>query len=69
MDGLTAISEIRKAESAAGRPRHPIVVLSANSAPTDVEASHLAGADAHLGKPIRPDVLLNALAEATGGRA
>jgi CheY-like chemotaxis protein/nitrogen-specific signal transduction histidine kinase len=69
MDGLTAIAEIRKAESAAGRSRHPIVVLSANSAPTDVEASHLAGADAHLGKPIRPEVLLNALAEATAEKA
>jgi signal transduction histidine kinase/ActR/RegA family two-component response regulator len=68
MDGLTAIAEIRKAETASGRGRRPIVVLSANSAPTDVEASHLAGADGHLGKPIRPDVLLTALAEAAAPR-
>jgi CheY-like chemotaxis protein len=69
MDGLTAIAAIRRAEAAAGRPRRPIVVLSANSAPADVEASHLAGADGHLGKPIRPDVLLAALAEATTEKA
>jgi signal transduction histidine kinase/ActR/RegA family two-component response regulator len=68
MDGLAAIEEIRRAEAAAGKPRRPIVVLSANSAPSDVAASHQAGADGHLGKPIRPDVLLSALAEATAPR-
>ena len=65
MDGLTAITEIRRAEAAGGRPRRPIDVLSANSSAADVEASHRAGADGHLGKPIRPDVLLAAYAEAT----
>ena len=65
MDGLTAIAEIRKAEARTGRPRSPIVVLSANDAPADVEASHLAGADGHLGKPIRPEALLAALAGVT----
>ncbi|MFI4935521.1 MAG: ATP-binding protein [Caulobacterales bacterium] len=63
MDGLTAIREIRKAEGE-GRPRRPIIVLSANSSPDDVAASRQAGADGHLGKPIRADVLLSALAQA-----
>jgi signal transduction histidine kinase/ActR/RegA family two-component response regulator len=63
MDGLTAIREIRQAEATGGLPRRPIIVLSANSAPADLAASRLAGADGHLGKPIRAEVLLNALAE------
>jgi signal transduction histidine kinase/ActR/RegA family two-component response regulator len=63
MDGLTAIREIRQAEATGGHPRRPIIVLSANSAPSDLAASRLAGADGHLGKPIRAEVLLNALAE------
>jgi signal transduction histidine kinase/FixJ family two-component response regulator len=65
MDGLAAIAEIRRSEAAGGRPRRPILVLSANDAPADVEASRQAGADGHLGKPIRPDALLAALARAT----
>jgi CheY-like chemotaxis protein len=69
MDGLAAIAEIRGWEAAGGRPRRPILVLSANDAPADVEASRRAGADGHLGKPIRPDALLAALAQATDGRS
>jgi CheY-like chemotaxis protein len=61
MDGLSAIAAIREAELAEGRARRPIVVLSANTAAEDVEASLAAGADGHLGKPIRPDALLSAL--------
>ena len=69
MDGLAAIAEVRKSEAVGARPRRPILVLSANDAPADVEASRQAGADGHLGKPIRADALLAALAQATGGRA
>jgi signal transduction histidine kinase/FixJ family two-component response regulator len=68
MDGLAAIAGIRKSEAVGGRPRRPILVLSANDAPADIEASRRAGADGHLGKPIRPEVLLAALAQATGDR-
>jgi signal transduction histidine kinase/ActR/RegA family two-component response regulator len=64
MDGLTAIREIRRAEHDAVRPRRPIIVLSANASAEDVAASRVAGADGHLGKPIRPEVLLAALAQA-----
>jgi CheY-like chemotaxis protein len=65
MDGLSAIREIRRAERDGGQPRRPIIVLSANSGPDDLEASRVAGADGHLGKPIRADVLLGALAQVT----
>jgi len=64
MDGLTAIREIRRNEHDAIRPRRPIIVLSANSSAEDVAASRVAGADGHLGKPIRPEALLAALAQA-----
>ena len=67
MDGLTAIGEIRRAERERGRPRRPIIVLSANSAPDDVAASRAAGADGHLGKPIEAETLLTELAQATSG--
>ncbi len=67
MDGLAAIRLIRRTEAEAGAPRLPIIVLSANSSEDDLVASHAAGADAHLGKPIRADALLSAMMEATGG--
>ena len=67
MDGLAAIRLIRRTEAEAGAPRLPIIVLSANSSEDDLAASEAAGADAHLGKPIRADALLSAMIEATGG--
>ncbi|MBS0410573.1 MAG: response regulator [Proteobacteria bacterium] len=67
MDGLEAIRVIRGAEASAGGPRLPIIVLSANTSEDDLAASEAAGADAHLGKPIRADALLSAMIEATGG--
>lgn len=67
MDGLAAIRAIRAAEASAGAPRLPIIVLSANSSRDDLAASSAAGADGHLGKPIRAETLLTAMMEATGG--
>ncbi len=67
MDGLAAIRIIRRTEAEARAPRLPIIVLSANSSEDDLAASEAAGADAHLGKPIRADALLSAMMEATGG--
>ena len=70
MDGLTAIRAIREAETAFGRARIPIVVLSANTGPEDRRASAEAGADGHIGKPIRADELLETIGGAgrRGGR-
>ena len=64
MDGLAAIRAIRAAEAASGRPRTPVIVLSANTSPQDRRASAEAGADGHIGKPIRAGDLIAALSEA-----
>ena len=60
MDGLTAIRAIRKAEGP-GLPRAPIIVISANTSPDDLRASDAAGADRHIGKPIRAEALFDAI--------
>jgi CheY-like chemotaxis protein len=60
MDGLDAIRAIRKAEGS-GLPRAPIIVISANTSPTDREASAQAGADLHIGKPLRAEELFAAI--------
>ena len=60
MDGLTAIRAIRKAEGP-GLPRAPIIVISANTSPEDLQSSAAAGADGHIGKPIRAEALFEAI--------
>ncbi len=62
MDGLDAIRAIRRAEGA-GLPRAPIIVISANTAPGDLEASKAAGADRHIAKPVRAEALFEAISE------
>jgi CheY-like chemotaxis protein len=64
MDGLSAIREIRRRERAVQRPGAPIVVVSANCAPEDVAAARVAGAQAHVAKPISMGRLFAALAAA-----
>ena len=57
MDGLQASREIRTLETEFTRPRTPLIVLSANTSPDDRQATADAGADGHIGKPIRADEL------------
>ena len=64
MDGLTAIRTIRAHEAAGGRPRTPIMMLSANAMPEHVAASLAAGADDHVAKPITPPRLIAAVEKA-----
>ena len=64
MDGLSAIRAMRAEELAHGRPRMPMIVLSANVMPEHLAASKAAGADAHIGKPIRAHDLIAAIANA-----
>ena len=64
MDGLTAIREIRRREAVEGRARLPLVVLSANVMSEDVAASTAAGADGHIGKPIRTEELVEVVSRA-----
>lgn len=58
MDGFSAVREIRAGEARSGRPRTPILMLSANALPQHVEEARGAGADGHLSKPITADRLL-----------
>lgn len=61
MDGLSAVSEIRRLEAAGGQARRPIVMLTANAGEEHVKASLAAGADRHLQKPITAATLFGAL--------
>jgi CheY-like chemotaxis protein len=68
-DGLSAIRAIRAEERALGRARTPAIVLSANTSPEDRAASAAAGADGHIGKPIRVEALFAALDAALNPQA
>jgi len=52
MDGVTAVRTIRALEAELGRPKTPIIMVSANAHPHDVHESQSAGADAHVAKPV-----------------
>ena len=61
MDGLTATREIRRLEREGGRPSAPVIIVSANCQPEDVEAGIAAGAELHLSKPVQVHALIDAL--------
>ncbi|KQY75305.1 ATP-binding protein [Brevundimonas sp. Root1423] len=61
MDGLTATRAIRELEQSQGRPRTPLIMLSANAMAKHVQDAADAGADAHLAKPITPGTLMQAI--------
>jgi PAS domain S-box-containing protein len=61
MDGLEATRRIRELETAAGRGASPVIMLTANALPEHVAASHAAGADRHLEKPVTLAGLLEAM--------
>lgn len=63
MDGLTATRALRAFEQQLGLAAVPIVALTANAGKEDVEASRLAGCNAHLSKPISKRMLLKAIEE------
>ncbi|CAN5855623.1 hypothetical protein BH11MYX2_BH11MYX2_26700 [soil metagenome] len=63
MDGLTATRLIREWEGANGRPPTPIVALTASALKGDREKCLAAGCTAFLTKPIKQDVLLQAIKE------
>ncbi len=64
MDGLSATRAIRAREAELGLPRLPIVVLSANTMREHVAASAEAGADDHIGKPVRAELLMKTVLRA-----
>jgi signal transduction histidine kinase/ActR/RegA family two-component response regulator len=53
MDGLTAVRTIRAAEGPSGRPRSPIIALTADVMSHHVENYRRAGVDAVVAKPIQ----------------
>jgi CheY-like chemotaxis protein len=61
MDGLTAIRAIRALERERGGARTPIVSLTADAMPQQVDAVLAAGADLHVSKPITGESLFCAL--------
>ncbi len=61
MDGLTVTRELRRLEAQAARPRTPVVALTANAFPSDVQASLEAGCDHHLPKPFTRDMLVGTI--------
>jgi signal transduction histidine kinase/CheY-like chemotaxis protein len=63
MDGLTATREIRRFEREVGRPREPVIIVSANCQPEHVRLGEEAGAQRHLGKPVRAQQLLQTLSD------
>ncbi|HEY2658763.1 MAG TPA: ATP-binding protein [Caulobacteraceae bacterium] len=64
LDGLSATAALRSLERETNRPRTPVIMLTANALDEHVRASHAAGADEHLSKPIRADALVQAIARA-----
>lgn len=64
LDGLSATALLREFERAHGLPRTPVIMLTANALDEHVRASHDAGADQHLSKPIRAAALIEAIIEA-----
>jgi signal transduction histidine kinase/AmiR/NasT family two-component response regulator len=63
LDGLAATEAFRRFEREAGRPRTPVIMLTANAMDEHVRASLAAGADRHLSKPIRAEDLLQAMVQ------
>jgi PAS domain S-box-containing protein len=61
MDGFTATRRIRELELSRGTKRLPIIALTANVMSEDREKCLAAGMDAHLGKPIEPAQVIEAL--------
>ncbi|MDR7230380.1 PAS domain S-box-containing protein [Caulobacter sp. BE264] len=69
MDGLAAIAEIRRREREAQGRRIPIISLTANAMPHQVQACLEAGADLHLAKPVSIQGLFATLSAALEARA
>jgi len=57
LDGLQATIAIRQAEQVSGRPRLPIVAMTAHAMAADRERCLAAGMDGFVSKPIRPNEL------------
>ena len=66
MDGLTAAANIRHLSNADARTI-PIIAMTANAFPEDVQAALDAGMDAHVAKPIDFPLFLATLSHLLNG--
>jgi two-component system, sensor histidine kinase len=69
MDGVQATRAIRAAEQVEGRPRTPIIALSANAFVHQIDEYLAAGMDTHVAKPIELAALQAALETVLGERS
>ncbi len=67
MDGVTAITELRRLEKADGRPRQPVIALSANAMTEQIAQYRTAGMDDHIEKPFQIADLLAAIERVVDG--
>jgi CheY-like chemotaxis protein len=67
LDGVSACREIRALEAAAGRPRTPVVAVTANVLPEQQARYREAGMDLVVAKPIDADALFRAIEQALAG--
>ena len=67
MDGYTATRQIRQLEDPA-LANIPIIAISANAFKEDKEASHAAGMNGHLAKPMDAEAVLAMVEEVLGGK-
>jgi len=69
MDGLTAVRAIRRREAALGRPRTPILALTANAMSHQIAEYMACGMDGYVVKPIESLKLFEALDGVLNGEA
>ena len=67
MDGLSATRAIRSLERSDAKSV-PIIAMTANVFDEDVERSLQSGMNAHLSKPVEPDILYETLSKLIGQR-
>jgi CheY-like chemotaxis protein len=67
MDGAAATRQIRQEEAASGRPRTPIIALTANAMAHQIQSYLACGMDGHVAKPVEAGRLFAALAQLVDG--
>ena len=69
MNGYEATQAIRSMEDRPDGKTIPIIAMTANAFAEDVQAAADAGMNAHLSKPVNPDVFYKALREHVHGQS